>query len=108
MIELGQDAFEEFLWNFQRPGRVSPKSFVHIDWIFGLRKHDHRHALEIIESWSGWRVAFAGSIPGVISTGVAMVWALRGGELSTVFTVAGFILTASARKCGPLIAVKDH
>lgn len=43
-------------------------------------------------------VAFAGSIPGVISTGVAMVWALKGGELSTVFTVAGFVLAASARK----------
>lgn len=78
--------------------RQTKTSRDYVDWVFYLRQDNARHSLEFIESWSGWRVAIAGSIPGVISTGVAMVWALKGGELSTVFTVAGFILASSARE----------
>lgn len=95
---MAPDAFQEMLWNFNQPSRVKKNSDRYVHWIFKLRQERKRHALEFVEGWSGWRVAFAGSIPGMISTAVAMTWALKGGELSTVFTVSGFILALSTRE----------
>lgn len=95
---MAPDAFQEVLWNFYKPSRVKKDSFRYVDWIFKLRQEEQRHALEFVEGWSGWRVALAGSIPGMISTGVATAWALMGGELSTVFTVSSFVLAISTRE----------
>ncbi|KAH7050166.1 hypothetical protein B0J12DRAFT_728425 [Macrophomina phaseolina] len=46
VVELDQDAFDDFLLDFYQPQMVSSNSFVHIDWIFGLKQKDHRHVLE--------------------------------------------------------------
>lgn len=91
----------EIFHAYKNPSSVGD-SHEWIDWVFRLRTKDKRHALEFVESWSGKRIAAAGSIPWVLSTIFGILWSVFLGDLQTAFTVAGFILTAcNCKSSGP-------
>lgn len=71
-----------------------------IEWVFRLRAADKRHAVEFVEGWNSARIAAAGTVPWLSSCLVGIIWASRGGDTQTAFTVAGFILSSLSCKLG--------
>jgi hypothetical protein len=90
-------ALQEILYAYRNPSKVTTET-QWIDWVYTLRQPDHRHALEFVETWSGFRIAMLGSIPLISSTMVGVIWAVRSGDVQGAFTVAAFILTLGTGK----------
>jgi hypothetical protein len=65
-----------------------------IEWVFCLRKHNKRHALEFVEGWNSTRVVIAAMLPWLISCLVGIIWTVMGSDAQTAFTVASFVLTS--------------
>jgi hypothetical protein len=51
-----------------------------------------------VEAWSGSRIAIIGSTPIVVSSLVGIIWTIKGGDATTAFTVAAFILAVGTGK----------
>jgi hypothetical protein len=105
---MGEFALQEIFYIYQHPSSISnaTRDDEWIDWVFRLRQHDRRHALEFVEGWSGLRIALVGSVPWVSATIVGIVWVAKGGNAQTAFTVAGFILTVGTCKLSALLVVR--
>lgn len=86
----------DVMFVYDHPDILSEKGTEWIEWVFHLRKHDKRHALEFLEGWVSTRIVIAGSIPWVSSCLVGIIWTARGGDPIATFTVAMFVLTSSS------------
>jgi hypothetical protein len=94
VLPLNHFILQEILFACQNPSKITT-DHDWINWVFNLRKPDHRHALEFVEDWSATRIAVAGGIPWILSTVVGISWSCwtHGRDIQTAFTVAGFVLT---------------
>lgn len=98
------DDFDEryLIFGLQNPKQVNTKR-VWIDWVFKLKADpDNRYALEFVEDLDGARITTLGSIILIGVVFAACLWAGLGGDLQTVFTVAGFALAVCTSKFIPL------
>jgi hypothetical protein len=102
-------ALQEIFYAYNNPSKVedSESETPWIKWVYRLRKPEQRHALEFIESWDGKRIVIAGTLPWLFSTMVGVVWSVKGGDVQTAFTVAGYILTSGTGTLWPRKALKS-
>jgi hypothetical protein len=91
-VEIDDFTLQAVFYAYQHSSEIETEHDW-IDWVFRLRKPDHRYALEFVEGWNTTRIAIAGSLPILFSTLVGVIWTILGGDVQTTFTVAGFILT---------------
>lgn len=68
-----------------------------VDWFVDFR-HDAEktYGLEFVEGLWAEKLAFVAIIFTIAIIVVSVVWCVRGGDLQTVFTVMGFVLTGAA------------
>ena len=81
------------------------------EWIdffvrFANQNPDVPIGLEFIEGlWAG-KLAFIAVLITIAIIVVSIVWCVKGGELQTVFTVMGFVLSGAAGEFGALLNVE--
>jgi hypothetical protein len=98
-VPLDDVALQEIFYAYNNPSKIEDDEYntPWIEWVYRLRRPDQRHALEFIETWDGTRIVIAGTLPWLFSTIVGVTWSIKGGDVQTAFTVAGFILTSGTR-----------
>ena len=68
-----------------------------MDWFVELDANDRRpNGLEFVEGLWAEKLAAVAVIFSVAIVAVSIVWCIKGGNLQTVFTVMGFVLTFAA------------
>ena len=92
VVPMDDFTLQEVFSAYRHPESIETES-EWIDWVFRLRQADRRHALEIVEDWSGFRIGLVGSMLWVVATIVGVAWTAKGGDAQTAFMVAAFILT---------------
>ena len=109
-MPLDDVALQEIFYAYSNPSKIEDNQFKTpwIEWVYKLRKPDHRHALEFVENWDGTRIAIAGILPWLFSMIIGVVWSAKGGDVQTAFTVAGFILTSGTRMLWLQVSLKFH
>jgi hypothetical protein len=86
------------MFGIRSPKQVDTKR-VWTDWVFKLKANPkNRYALEFVEDWNGARIVAIGS--GILASIVfsSCLSAGLGGDLQTVFTIAGFALAVCTSK----------
>ena len=81
------------------PDRLRP-AHEWVDWFVEFKAQDRGKTvgLEFQESLWAEKLAIIAVLITIAIIVVSIVWALKGGQLQTVFTVMGFVLTAAAGK----------
>jgi hypothetical protein len=92
-VPLDDFVLQEMYYAYKHPESITSDT-AWIEWVFRLRKHNKRHALEFVEGWNSTRVVIAAMLPWLISCMVGIIWTATGGDAQTAFTVASFILTS--------------
>lgn len=70
-----------------------------VRWVEKLKSDpDERFGLEFVESWDGQRIILLGTVVLLVIVGLSAIWVIKGGDLQTVFTVMGFILSVTTSK----------
>ncbi|KAH7091576.1 hypothetical protein FB567DRAFT_277472 [Paraphoma chrysanthemicola] len=92
-VPLDDFVLQEVYYAYKHPDSITSNT-AWIEWVFRLRKHNKRHALEFVEGWNSTRVVIAAMLPWLISCLVGVSWTASGGDAQTAFTVASFILTS--------------
>ena len=68
-----------------------------VDWFVAFNDGDERtNGLEFIESIYAEKLLGVAVVATIAIVVVCIVWSLKGGQLQTVFTVMGFVLTLVA------------
>lgn len=82
------------------PDRIRP-DHEWVDWFTDFKYDDQGKTvgLEFQEGLWAEKVALIAILITVAIIVVSIVWALKGGQLQTVFTVMGFVLTGAAGEC---------
>ncbi len=75
-----------------------------MDWFVEFDRNDPSisNGLEFIEGLWAEKLALVAILASVAIVVVSIVWCVLGGDLQTVFTVMGFVLTFVAGKSFPL------
>ena len=84
---------------FHHPDRLRP-SHEWVDWFVEFKAEDRGKTvgLEFQEALWAEKLAIIAILITIAIIIVSIVWCLRGGQLQTVFTVMGFVLTGAAGK----------
>ena len=85
---------------FHHPDRIRP---VHdwVDWFTDFKSSDRGKpvGLEFQEGLWAEKLAIIAILITIAIVIVSIVWVVRGGQLQTVFTVMGFVLSGAAGAC---------
>lgn len=84
---------------FRHPDRIRTER-VWVKWFieFDATAESKTYGLEFVEGIWAEKLAIFAILVNIAIITVSVVWALKGGELQTVFSVMGFVLTAAAGK----------
>lgn len=84
---------------FHHPDRLRP-AHEWVDWFVEFKAEDRGKTvgLEFQEALWAEKLAIIAILITIAIIIVSIVWCLRGGQLQTVFTVMGFVLTGAAGK----------
>ena len=84
---------------YHHPDRLRP-AHEWVDWFVEFKADDRGKTvgLEFQEALWAEKLAIIAILITIAIIIVSIVWSLRGGELQTVFTVMGFVLTGAAGK----------
>ena len=99
---------KQFMHAYHHPESIRP-DHRWVDWFVDFDTNDRRpNGLEFIEGLWADKLAAIAVIFSVAIVVVSIVWTLKGGNLQTVFTVMGFVLTFVAGESSPyLVAVPN-
>ena len=88
---------------YHHPDKILP-DHEWVDWFVQFRATDptKTYGLEFIEGLWAEKLAIVAILITVAIIVVSIVWCIRGGQLQTVFTVMGFVLTGAAGEFFPL------
>ena len=84
---------------FHHPDRLRP-AHEWVDWFVEFKAQDRGKTvgLEFQEALWAEKLAIIAILITIAIIIVSIIWALKGGQLQTVFTVMGFVLTGAAGK----------
>ena len=84
---------------FHHPDRLRP-AHEWVDWFVEFKAQDRGKTvgLEFQEALWAEKLAIIAILITIAIIVVSIVWSLKGGQLQTVFTVMGFVLTGAAGK----------
>ena len=82
---------------YHHPDQIHP-DHEWVDWFIDFRATDpsKTYGLQFVEGLWAEKLAFVAVLITVAIVAVSIVWCVRGGELQTVFTVMGFVLSGAA------------
>ena len=94
---------------YHHPDRLRP-AHEWVDWFVEFKAEDRGKTvgLEFQEALWAEKLAIIAILITIAIIVVSIVWSLRGGELQTVFTVMGFVLTGAAGKSSNLNAMDGY
>ncbi|KAL9110457.1 MAG: hypothetical protein Q9227_005001 [Pyrenula ochraceoflavens] len=96
--EEGTPDPKEFSFAYHNPEDLHPEH-LWVDWFAGFDADDSRRVgLQFVEGLYADKLAFIGLLATIAIIVVSIVWCVKGGELQTVFTVMGFVLTLVSGK----------
>ncbi len=83
------------MYAFRYPHNINTKR-EWINWVYEIKKDpENRWGLEFVEDWDGPRICIISVVALVSILGTCAIWVGYGGDLSVVFTVAGFALACA-------------
>lgn len=86
---------------YHHPDRLHP-DHRWVDWFVEFDSNDSRpNGLEFVEGLWAEKLALVAILASVAIIVVSIIWCVLGGDLQTVFTVMGFVLTFAAGKSMP-------
>ena len=94
---------------FHHPDRLRP-AHEWVDWFVEFKAQDRGKTvgLEFQESLWAEKLAIIAILITIAIIIVSIIWALKGGQLQTVFTVMGFVLTGAAGKSSHQDPMNDY
>lgn len=94
----------EFVHAYHHPTRLRT-THAWVDWFLDFQQdRDKTYGLEFVEGLWAEKLAVVAILVTLAIIVVSAVWCYYGGDLQTVFTVMGFVLTGAAGECRAQIA----